>query len=196
MEYASDQFTPYLRDVTHDNFGFLIAYVVPGAVAVWAVGYFSPTVAAWFGSGTSDAPTIGGFLYVTIASVAAGMLVSAARWLVIDTFHHRTGVPKPAWDFARLQEHHDAFQTVVEHQYRHYQFYSNSLISLAFLFAVRRLAVGAEFGQVLGEAAAFAAVGVLFFVASRDNLRRYYERTNGMLTPAGGDRRRRRVRGA
>jgi hypothetical protein len=178
-----------LRDVTHDNFGFLIAYVVPGAIAVWAVGYFSPTVAGWFGSGTADAPTIGGFLYVTIASVAAGMLVSAVRWLLIDTLHHATGIPKPAWDFARLQQNLDAFQTVVEHQYRHYQAYSNCLVALVFLYAVRRFAVGGDARQLLGETAVFAAVGTLCFVASRDNLRRYYERTNAMLTQTNRDRR-------
>jgi hypothetical protein len=180
-----------LRDVTHDNFGFLIAYVVPGVIVVWGVSYVSPTVAGWFAAGTTDAATIGGFLYVTIASVAAGMFVSAIRWLVIDTLHHRTGVPKPAWDFARLQDNLAAFQTVVEHQYRHYQFYSNSLVSLAFLYGVRRVALESDLRQIVAETAAFAAVGTMFFVASRDNLHRYYERTNAMLASAAPRRRRR-----
>jgi len=170
-----------VRDVTHDNFGFLIAYVVPGLVVVWSVGLLSPTVAGWLG-GAGDSVTVGGFLYVTIASVAAGMMASAVRWLAIDSLHHATGIPKPDWDFGRLQEHHAAFQTVVEHQYRHYQFYSNVLVSLLFAFAVRRLAVDATPGEIAVESLGFAAVMAVCLVTSRDNLRKYYARTNQILS--------------
>src|SRR6266511_2637234 len=91
-----------MQSVTNDNFGLLIAYMIPGLIVVWGVGYVSPTVANWLGAAPPDAPTVGGFLYITIASVAAGLIVSAVRWLLIDTLHHWTGIRPPDWDFARL----------------------------------------------------------------------------------------------
>jgi len=54
-----------VKDVTSNNFGVLIAYLVPGATALWGISLFSPAVRAWFASTPQDAPTISGFLYLT-----------------------------------------------------------------------------------------------------------------------------------
>src|SRR5262249_36119232 len=67
--------------------------------------------------------TVGGFLYGTLGSVAAGMLVSAIRWAVLDTLHHRTGIPQPAWNFTRFSTHAAAFDSLVQDHYRYYQHY-------------------------------------------------------------------------
>src|SRR3712207_8693886 len=40
---------------------------------------------SWLAAEQDSAPTIGGFLYVTLGSVAAGLLLSAIHWAVIDT---------------------------------------------------------------------------------------------------------------
>jgi len=45
----------------------------------------------------------------TLASVAAGLSVSAVRWLVLDTVHHRTGVRQPSWDFSSFQRNRAGF---------------------------------------------------------------------------------------
>ena len=110
-----------MRDVTNQNFGLLIAYVLPGVTALWGASYLSPTVRVWLGSAPADAPTVGGFLYLTIAAVAAGLIASTVRWAVVDTLHHVTGIPRPTWDFSRLQSNISAFNLIVEHQYRYYQ---------------------------------------------------------------------------
>src|SRR5690349_20986113 len=91
------------------NFGLLIAFLLPGFVALWGVGYVSEVVRFWFGDSPDNAPSVGGFLYVTLASIVAGLTVSTVRWIVIDTFHHLTGIAPPAWDFSRLQESVAAF---------------------------------------------------------------------------------------
>jgi hypothetical protein len=64
-----------MTEVSGKNFGFLIAYILPGFVRLWAISYFSPTVRAWLVSSSSaaGAATVGGFLYVTLASVGAGL---------------------------------------------------------------------------------------------------------------------------
>jgi len=167
-----------MQNVTNDNFGLLIAYVIPGLIVVWGISYLSPTVAGWLGTVPANAPTVGGFLYVTIASVAAGMLVSALRWLVIDTIHHRTGLPPPTWDFGRLRDQMSPFLTFVEHNYRYYQFYSGTLLSLVFVYGVRRAVLPTTATGLLADTMILILLGALCFVGSRDALRRYYERVN------------------
>lgn len=119
------QATPSLiHSVTNDTFGPLIAYLVPGATALFGLSPFIPAVQSWFASTPGDAPTIGGFLYLTVASLAMGMTVSAVRWVVVDTLHARTGLRSPPLDFSRLGPNVAAMQLLIEIHYRHYQFYS------------------------------------------------------------------------
>ena len=58
---------------------------------------------AWISASQQGAPTVAGFMYVTLASLAAGVTVSAVRWAIIDHLHHATGVVPPAWKFANLE---------------------------------------------------------------------------------------------
>ncbi len=156
-----------MRDVTTRNFGLLIAYVLPGFTALWGLSYFSPTIQGWLGAASLDSPTVGGFLYVTLGSVGAGMTVSTIRWLVIDPIHHRTGIRQPDWDFSRLRDTVAAFDTLIEIHYRFFQFYANTSISLVITFMLRWLAIGFRPLELL---LVFATCG-LFFLGSRDTLR-------------------------
>ena len=108
-----------METVTNANFGPLIAYLVPGATVLAGFSPFSPVLRSWFGR-PADAPTIGGFLYLTVASIAVGMTVNAVRWAVIDTVHAYTGLPLPPLDFSRLGKNVDAFGLLIEIHYRHY----------------------------------------------------------------------------
>src|SRR5258708_7235024 len=80
-----------LKEPSVTNFGLLIAFLLPGFVALWGISYVSEPVRSWFGSTPDYAPSVGGFLYVTLASIVAGLTVSTVRWIVIDTVHHVTG---------------------------------------------------------------------------------------------------------
>ena len=165
-----------MRDVTTTNFGLLIAYVIPGFVTLLGVSIFSPTVASWI-SGGGELPTIGGFLYVTIASVGAGLTVSTVRWLVIDWIHHKTGIHQPDWDFARLSESVQAFDVLIEIHYRYYQWYGNMIVALLSLGVLRTIA----FGWSLSGSLAILTTVALFSAGARDALRKYYRRVEGVL---------------
>lgn len=66
-----------MNDVTAKNFGLAIAYLIPGFVALGGVAAVSDVVRVWLGGSAGSGPTVGGFLYVTLGSVATGMTVSA-----------------------------------------------------------------------------------------------------------------------
>src|SRR4051812_35686483 len=168
-----------MQAVTNDNFGPLIAYLVPGATALIGVSPFSGTLREWFATAPASSPTIGGFLYVTVASIAVGMTLSAIRWLVVDTIHARTGLRAPPLDFAGLGENVEAFALLIEIHYRHYQFYSNMLVAVAIAYGCHRVRVGdlslgwADLGALLLEA--------VYFATSRDTLQKYHSRCRQLL---------------
>ena len=58
-----------MTEWTDKNFGVVIAYLLPGFVALWGVSYFSPTVASWISVSQQGAPTVAGVCYVTLASL-------------------------------------------------------------------------------------------------------------------------------
>jgi hypothetical protein len=150
-------------------------------VVVVAVSRYSATAQSWFGVMPSNAPTVGGFLYVTLASVAAGMVVSALRWLLLDPLHHVTGIREPQWDFTALPDRLSAFLTMVENHYRYYQFYGNMLVALIIFAVVHQTEWPSPFEtQGASTLAMFALVG-LFYLSSRDTLQKYYARVAMLL---------------
>lgn len=169
--------TELLKDVTNANFGLLIAYVLPGFTTLCGISYFSPTAAAWLGTATAQEPSVGGFLYVTVASVCVGLTVSTVRWAIIDFIHHHTGIRRPDWNFSQLGERIRAFDVLIEIHYRYFQFYANSLIALSSYAVLRWVATGFQWIESFGV----LCLLTLFFAASRDTLRKYYARVEGLL---------------
>jgi hypothetical protein len=173
-----------VKEVSGENFGFLIAYVLPGFVSLWGVSHFSPTVRGWLitsASTASTSPTVGGFLYVTLASVAAGLTASTIRWALIDRLHEVTGIKRPRWDDSRLHERLGAFEALVENHYRYYQFYGNMLVALLFLFVARLVAAGRSIADINPLDCAILALGALYWAGSRDTLRKYFSRAELVL---------------
>ena len=170
-----------MQGVTNANFGPLIAYLVPGATVLLGFSQFSLTLRSWFATASADAPSIGGFLYLTVASIAVGMTVSAVRWAVIDTLHGFTGLPLPRIDFSRLGENVTAFGLLIEIHYRHYQFYANMFVATAVAYICYR----AKLASLLSLGwldPAFVFLELVFFTTSRDTLRKYYDRSQQLLS--------------
>ena len=173
-----------VRETYSLNFGLLVAYLVPGFVVLWGVSYYSPILRAWLAAPPANLPTVGGLLYVTVGSLAAGVTASAFRWAVLDTLHHRTGIAPPAWTFAALPEKLEAFQALIEIHYRYYQTHANLLVALAFAYAMRFLATGWQAYQVGAVDLDFIIVGVVLFFGSRNALTLYYRRAGELLKPS------------
>lgn len=184
-----------MREISSRNFGLLIAFVLPGFTTLWGASYLSTTLRSWImGAGTTG-PTVGGFLYVTLASVACGLMVSTVRWAIIDRIHHRTGLPQPNWDFSRLQQHFAAYEMLNEIHYKFYQFNANALISLIFVGVSRRIHFGLCSKASGWFDAGLLVLAVILFIGSRDTLRNYYKRVSDLLQgPAPAQRKKKRRR--
>lgn len=169
-----------VKDVTSNNFGVLIAYLVPGATALWGLSSFSPSLRAWFAATPQDAPTISGFLYLTVASLAIGMTVTAIRWACIDLVHSATGLKAPDLDFSHLPGKVDAYRLLIEIHYVHYQFYSNMYVATAITWICHRINIQPPC-QISWIDPGFVLVEAIFFLTSRDTLRKYQQRTQQLL---------------
>jgi len=163
------------------NFGLVIAYLIPGVTALWGTSFYSDTVRTWLSGTSPSPPTVGGFFYVTLGSIAAGLTASTVRWTVIDTIHHWTGVPHAACDFSRLRHNVAAVGLLIDIHYRYYQFYGNTLVALTFAYASRKTALGLWGEFLTWDDLAFVLVACLFFVGSRDTLRKYNTRTDALF---------------
>lgn len=169
-----------MKDVSTGNFGLLIAFVLPGFIVLWGASYFSATVRLWL-STAGTTPTIGGFMFGTLASVAAGVTVSTVRWLVIDKIHHWTGIRQPPWNFSRLGQNVDAYNVLNDIHYKFYLFHANGLIALFFVYAARRTHEGIFAAPVGWVDLGFALLSLVLFIGSRDMLRKYFTRVSQLL---------------
>lgn len=170
-----------MEDLSSRNFGIAIAYLVPGFIVMLAFTSVSSMVSAWVEAGPGTQPSVGGFMFVTLASLAAGLVVSAIRWACIDSLHHMTGIRGPKWSFVELQENLAAFLMFVEFHYRYYQFYANTFVAIAFAYCVHVVA-GCGWCDGLGwKDFGFVVIEAVLFAASRDTLRKYYARTAEVL---------------
>lgn len=169
-----------VQSVSNDSFGPLVAYLIPGATALLGFQQHSSVLRNWFASVPPDAPTLGGFLYLTVAALAVGMTVSAVRWALVDKLHALTGLPAPVLNFSSLDGRVDAFTLLIEIHYRHYQFYANMFVATAIAYAAYRTYGGFHGLRLLD--AGFLAIEIIFFLTSRDTLRKYYSRSQQLMS--------------
>ena len=175
-----------MKALSTRNFGLLIAYLIPGFVALLGASLVSPSLRVWLLGQSSAGPTLGGFLFVTIASIGASMTASAVRWAVVDAFHHLTGLRRPVWDEAVLDRKLEAFNYLVENHYRYHQFYGNTFVAVLFGYVLWRISPegrGTPAGWV--EAGVLILAGV-FLAGSRDALRKYFDRASRLLAEREG----------
>lgn len=171
-----------MQGVSNDNFGPLVAYLVPGATVLLGLRPYFPVLQHWFAATPPEAPTLGGFLYLTVASLAAGMTVSAVRWAVIDTLHAVTGLPPPKLDFSQLHGNVDGLALLIDIHYRHFQFYANMQVATVIAYLCHRAYYGFAATRLWFDAGVLV-IEVVFFLASRDTLWKYYLRSEQLLVP-------------
>jgi hypothetical protein len=161
-------------DILSRQFGLVIAYLLPGFIALIGIAPLVSTVTGWLHA--DQTASFGAPVYVLLAATAVGMIVSCFRWLVVDRVHALTGVVAPTFNARALEENPTAFHYLVESHYRYYQFYANSLVAVLWAYAVHRwlhtsslLGFGTDVGVLI--------LSVVLFTGSRDALTKYRNRS-------------------
>src|SRR5258706_5476692 len=94
------------------QFGLVIAYLLPGFIALGSIAPFSSTVAQWLRA--DQTVSLGAPLYALLAATATGMVVSCFRWILVDHIHVLTGLSGPAFNARALEERPAAVSFLVE----------------------------------------------------------------------------------
>jgi hypothetical protein len=173
-----------MDDVSGRWFGLLIAYVLPGLLTLAGLIPYSPLLQSWVNAAGHADTGLAGFLFLVTAATGVGLVLSCVRWSLLDSLHDRLGVRRPPWNDANLTANLAAFDLIVEHHYRYYQFYGSVLLALLPVYTVHRAR-----HEALGLWSDGLVVLLLFalFTGSRDTLAKYYERTYELLGPRPGE---------
>ncbi len=164
------------------GFGLVIAFVLPGLVGLYALSYFEPAIRDWFGLAATQEASVGGFLFVVVSSIGAGVFLSGLRWLVLDWAFG----PPPAVDSRRraIDPQTEAiYEDIRSQHYRYYQFYANMLCAIVLLYVAWVVttapgwrAAGLRFLVLLGAS-------VILFLSARDAVHKYDEKVRHLLAP-------------
>ena len=155
--------------------------MLPGFLLLTAVSLLVPPLETWLLGPASDAPSVGGVVYATAASVLLGKLLNVVRWAFLDTLHTATGLRRPVWNERLLPERLSAFQLLVENHFRYYEFYGNTAIALPLAWMCVRLSSTSSAIPLGLPDAGVVILTLLLLVASRDALRRYFLRSADLL---------------
>ncbi len=124
-----------LKDLTSESFGLIIAFLLPGLVAIIALSFWSGRIKEVLKSFLSEKANVNLFLLVIIAALAIGLLITSLRALIFEKWA-RVAEPLSANDFAALasSDKFAAFRGAVDAHYRYHQCWGGLVIVLPVLY--------------------------------------------------------------
>jgi hypothetical protein len=169
-----------MSETSRIPFGLVIAYLLPGFIGLAGTVPLLPAVATWLLPASPAQASLGPPIYVLLAAITIGMIISVFRWLLIDHIHHWTGLTPPVWDDSRLGDRLAAFNYLVESHYQYYQFVANTLVAVLWAYSINRwMKTSARLG--VGTDVLVVILCLALFAASRDALSKYYNRTSRLI---------------
>lgn len=165
------------------DFGSVIAYLLPGFLAFFALSYTSPRVAELLEQSFNKDGGIGVELAIVLFSLTAGVVISAFRAQILDELHQRTGVERRDLDYSKLanKETLAAFNEAISNTYRFSQFYGNSFVALTFL-SLQKLIVTANLQKDWAIIVVMIVSLLVLFFAHRNQLRETYKALSQILS--------------
>jgi hypothetical protein len=170
------------------DFGVVIAFVAPGFVALQGASYHMLTVQAWMAAASEKEQSVGVFLFVLLASLSMGLVVSGIRALVLDNLLQfgqllrQHAVPKLSLDWSKVDDKKlPVLITIRDAHYRHYQFYANTLVAMVF-WAFSRASTSRP-GMSPQQWALISAILLALLFSARDSFLRYVNAVNRAFGP-------------
>jgi hypothetical protein len=170
------------------QFGLIIAYLLPGFIALAGIAPLFPAVSRWLAPVPASQFDLGlgPPLYAVLGALALGQVLSCFRWILVDQTHHATGVKRPTWEDNQLDRVLGAFDYLVQSHFRYYEFCGNTLLAVSFAYVVNRV-LGTLPGLSAVTDVAIAVLLAVLFAASRNALANYYNRTRRLIGASGVD---------
>lgn len=121
-------------DKSGQLFGFVIAYIAPGLIALYAIAPYSDKINNLLLSG-NGAPSAAALAPMAVLTIIAGMCINAfGAFSTKLVFRKLISSPATDKDIADLQPAHMAvYEKIVEHSYRYFECYNNTALSFLLL---------------------------------------------------------------
>jgi hypothetical protein len=174
------------------DFGILIAFILPGSVAVYGLRYVSPRISALWSMLESGQVVIGPLILLALATLAVGLIVSSLRVVLLEPIFHVTGVRQENIDYQKPAnaDQREFFKEMIKNVYRYEQFYGNTLLALLFCSFLRYFVGRVSICQTrMDQMVSVAIIGSLItlFVAGRKSLRDVYRSISELKLLGKGD---------
>jgi hypothetical protein len=171
-----------MRDVVAENFGLAIAFLCPGLLVLVGLSFFNDPLAQGLRTVASADSSLGGFVFIVVASAGLGVFISNARYFLFDRGLLKVpllGVPDPAPDSGvvrRVGDRAAAWDVLRDQFYRYYQFSSNTAVALALVFVSWWWKTGHI--PAIRLVVAFGVAELVLVAGAVDTIKKYRTRTN------------------
>ena len=163
---------PMSDSSAQQQFGLIVAYLLPGFIGLAGVVPLVPAVGQWLQPVAQGDLGFGPPIYALLSAITVGMIVSCFRWLLVDHILELTGMPKAVQGYEKLPEKLDAYDYLIDVHYRYYQFYANMVVAIIWAYLLNRymktlplLGFGTDLGALI------LCTGLL--AGARDSLAKY-----------------------
>lgn len=172
-------------------FANTIAFLLPGLAVMVGAATVNPVIVTWFG-GASTNPTFVGFLFVVLAALTIGILLSAVRWWIFERCAWWPGcggetlVPLgPPLNEAKRREHYAEYEDLRFQHYYHYLASANMAVAIP--IAIATWLIGTATTPTLSTVTSVSVSGfILVYIlksAACEALTRYERRRLNLLGP-------------
>jgi len=156
------------------NFGFIIAFLLPGFIGLWGISYFDRGVESWIKRASSGPTSIGDFLLVVVASLGIGIFVSGLRCLLFEELNLLKALKAPAKVGQENRGPLSVQREANENFYKFYLFYANTAVAVFVVFVVSLFLPSHEW-TLLPKAIALVVSEVILVFSAKDSIKRYRE---------------------
>jgi hypothetical protein len=126
-----------LKDVSSTTFGYLVAFLLPGLVGLYGLGFWSTEVSGFLLKPAQDSQaTVGPSVLVLLAGLVTGLLVNALRAPLFEDLICKDVSYEPHF-FQKIgaADRITTFRVFVDELFRYHQFYGGILIALIPMFS-------------------------------------------------------------
>ena len=127
---------PEVKDLTSTSFGYIIAFLLPGLLGLYALTYWSSAAAHLIGPAFKADANVGPSVVLLLIALGVGLLVSAFRFFLFEKLICRKHT-FPADMFSKLaaEKKLESFKAVVDEHYRYHQFYGGCAVAVLILYS-------------------------------------------------------------
>jgi len=123
-----------MKELTSTSFGYLIAFLLPGVLGLYALSYWFPEAGALLQHILKADATVGPSLVFLLVAVGVGLCLSAVRYFILQRGLYRKKCLAENLHRRLKPDQLALFNAYAEQHYRYHQFYGNCWVAILILF--------------------------------------------------------------